>query len=110
MPENGTSSYICQTAASRNLSVPSCQSRFKLIHYPEGQDMPGNSTLKWFQALRCLSGNRPTALSAAVVDRTANGKVVQALEAIPAQAEQVMKGVVEVTSDPSAADTGGLRF
>src|SRR5271157_3299952 len=45
-----------------------------------------------------------------VVDRTANGKVVQALKALPAQAEQVMKGVVEVTSDPSAADTGGLRF
>jgi hypothetical protein len=45
-----------------------------------------------------------------VVYRTANGKVVQALKAISAQAEQVMKGVVEVTSDPSAADTGGLRF
>src|SRR3972149_6341793 len=45
-----------------------------------------------------------------VVDRTANGKVVQALKVIPAQAEHVMKGVVEVTSDPSAADTGGHRL
>src|SRR5262249_46499324 len=45
-----------------------------------------------------------------IIDRTADGEVIEALKGIGLNAEEVVKDVVEVAADTGRTDAGGLRF